>query len=407
MQQAKLFYDSVDNHAYALLIIQPKRFSPMLWKCRQEVIEKMTLLLSSCLSKEERIFVIEDEFHVFLRATHPLDIMNWIAIADDTIEQYQFFHIAIGICFLRDSIDYETAVRQARFALHHNNERFLYTTSYEFFHKLDIQQYLASETWERYLPQALKNGQFQIYLQPKVDTQTKQIKGAEALLRLVQDAQEIPLSDFLPYANQNAFIRILDLFVLEQSCRLLQYCINHHLPLLPISVNISFHSFQDGAYYLEESKKIIQRFQIPSTYIEFELSEDITLSSSHSLFSFLNQLQTAGHRIALDDFGSGYASLAILSELPIDIIKLDQSFFRKGCSNKQRIVLQHLISLLKELHYHIVAEGVETKAVVDFLTEWKVDMIQGFYFYQPLSTHDYLNLLSHQNTNSTNDDPMI
>lgn len=401
------YYQTIPKEEYSLLLIQLKQFSSLLWHHGDTIKETIYKIIQPFLNDKEALYLMEDEFLIFLHCTNQLELMNWIAVLDDTIERFKFFHIAAGIRFLNDTHDFETCRKEARFAMLHSNDHSKYTTSYEFYDEKQLLLQKTREEMERYLPHALAQGNFNIYLQPKVDTFTNQIIGSEALLRLFHQEQQIPLASFLSYANQNAFIRTLDLFVLEQSCQYLQQASKAHLPLLPISINISPFSFYDGPYYLEEVKQILLHYHIPPALIEFELSEDISLQHDTHLFSFLNQLQQMGHRIALDDFGSGYSSLSLLSELPVDIIKLDQSFFHKPLKSKQEYLVSSLIQMLKTLHYTIIAEGVETKEVYDFLYDQGVDMIQGYYFYQPVSTQSFNELIKLQNSNGTNQFPMI
>lgn len=401
------FYQTIPKEEYTLLLIQLKQFSSLLWHHSDSIKQTIYSIIQSFLNDKEALYLIEDDFLIFLHCTNQLALMNWIAVLDDTIERFQFFHIAAGIRFLKNTHDFETCRKEARFAMLNSHDHSKYTTSYEFYDEKQLLLQKTREEIERYLPQALAQGNFQIYLQPKIDTMTCQIVGAEALLRLFHHDQQIPLSNFLSYANQNAFIRTLDLFVLERSCHYLQQAAKHHLPLYPVSINISPFSFYDGAYYLEEVKQILHRYQIPPALIEFELSEDISLQHDAHLFSFLNRLQQMGHRIALDDFGSGYSSLSLLSELPVDMIKLDQSFFYKPLQHKQEYLLSSLIQMLKTLRHTIIAEGVETKEVYEFLRSQGVDMIQGYYFYHPISIASYNELIKLQNSNGKNHFPMI
>lgn len=407
MQHARLFYQSIDKDAYTLLLLQLKQFSSILWHHGEAIKQSVCTIIRSHLKESETIDLIDDDFIVFLHRTNQLDIMHWIAVVDDAIEQFQYFHIAAGIRPLKDTTEFESCRKQAYFALQHSKEFHNYTTSFEFYNEEVLLLQKSREELERYLQHALAQGQFHIYFQPKVDTFSRHIVGAEALLRLFHQDQLIPLSSFLSCANQNAFIRTLDLFVLEQTCRYLQHAKKQMLPLYPISINISPVSFSDGRYYLEEVRRIIKQYQIPGSLIEFELSEDISLQREHHLFSFLNTLQQMGHRIALDDFGNGFSSLSLLSELPVDIIKLDQSFFHIPLPSKQKQLLIHLIQMLKQLKYEVIAEGVETKEIYQFLYSQNVDMIQGYYFHQPLSLSSYDELIKQQNSNGKNKYPML
>lgn len=393
MKQIQQYFDLIkQKDSYALLAVQIKHGKYTLLSDSDQ--ESVLLCLCSSLRKEEALFPFEDDYLIFLHQHTPLGIMEWIDQLDEQLEQIHFLHAAIGIRFLQEKDIFTQCKKDAYLAMLHSKDHPKYTTTYDFFHKELLASLQLQEKTYQMLQQALMKQQFQIFLQPKLDMKTQQLCGAEALLRLYIEHKEIPLASFLPLANSNAFIRELDLFVLEEVCRFLKQCKEQQLPLLPISINISPSSFMDGKHYTARVKSIIAAYGLDPHWIEFELNEDIALQNSSFLFSFLNDLQQQGHPISLDDFGSGYSSLLLLADLKIDTIKLDQQFFHPPFHKRKQILIAALIKTLHELGYQVLAEGIEQEDRYAFIQQQHCDVLQGFYFHPPLPLEDYLNLVS-------------
>lgn len=243
---------------------------------------------------------------------------------------------------------------------------------------------------------ALKNGEYQVYVQPKVDTKTEKIVGGEALLRRFDASGNcIPLYEFLPILNETGYIRKVDWFVFETVCARIRTQISEGHPIVPISFNISKNFFYDVFMcdnYIESYKK----YDIPQKYIEFELMETISLDDTNRMVEVIDQFRNAGFTCSLDDFGNGYSSFCVLLGADLDCIKLDRQFFTKPLDDNSRGVIKGVIDLLKFLNFKIVAEGVETKEYVDYLAELDCDMIQGYYFYKPMPLEDFMQLLKTQ-----------
>lgn len=391
MNQAQQYFDRIiHKEAYALLSIRIKHGQYI--TLSKLDLEKVLLCLCAHLRKEEALFFLEDDYLIFLQQNSALGVMTWIDELDEALEKIQYCHAAIGIRFLQNEDLFVQCKKEATLAMMHSKDYPKYTTTYEFFHPELLASLQQQEHTYRMLQEALEKKQFQIYLQPKLDIKTNTLVGAEALLRLHINQKEIPLSSFLPLANTNAFIRELDLYVLEEVCRFLTYCSLQHIPLLPISINISPSSYMDGKFYTARVRSIVSTYQLDPHLLEFELSENIALQEDGDIFSFLNELQQDGHPISLDDFGAGYSSLLLLSDLKIDTIKLDQQFFRSPLHERKQTLILSLIDLLHELGYLVLAEGIETQEALHFI-EHHCDYIQGYYYHPPLSQEHYLSLL--------------
>ena len=179
------------------------------------------------------------------------------------------------------------------------------------------------------------------------------------------------------------------MFVLEQVCRLIEQWQNKGLPIHPISVNQS-RSYLFTTHYDQSLVDLIDAHHL----IEFELTESLFLNDVKQLSQVLALLRSRSFLVSLDDFGSGYSSLTLLKDVAIDVIKFDQGFLKDTYEHHRiMIVVQHVIALAEQLGITTVAEGVETREQVRMLQQLGCDVVQGFFFSQPLQVAEYQALL--------------
>lgn len=246
---------------------------------------------------------------------------------------------------------------------------------------------------------ALPRGEYQVYIQPKVELKTRRIAGGEALLRRFDaTGKPIPLSEFLPILNAEGYIRKIDWFVFETACEVLGARMAEGKPIAPISFNISRDFFYD-VFMCENYIKTREKFNVPQEYIEFELMETISLDDTGRMVEMIEMFKAAGFKCSLDDFGNGYSSFGVLLNADLDYVKLDRIFFKNPLDEANRRIIKSVVDILKFLGFKIVAEGVETQEYVDYLAELGCDLIQGFYFYRPMPMADFLQLLDEQEQN--------
>lgn len=232
--------------------------------------------------------------------------------------------------------------------------------------------------------EALQNGEFHVFLQPKYfyDKYNAKIVGAEALVRWIDKNGKCksPM-EFIPVFEKNGFIFKLDCYMWESVCRLLRKWIDEGKEPVPISVNVSRAYLQkiDVVQYL---KDLIDRYQIPIELFQLEITE--TTESKETL-AYVNKFKESGFALMMDDFGSGYSSLSMLKDTPFDVLKMDR-FFLDECleSENGKTIVSYIISMANDLGLKIIAEGVETRAVADFLCEKGCDVLQGFFFSKPV-----------------------
>ncbi|WP_052126200.1 putative bifunctional diguanylate cyclase/phosphodiesterase [Ureibacillus massiliensis] len=248
---------------------------------------------------------------------------------------------------------------------------------------------------ERELRNAFKNNELQVYLQPRVDTSTKKLISAEALLRWEHPVWGfVSPNEFIPIAEDIGLINDLGDWVLERVCKYLADWERMQLRTLPISVNIVAQRFLRRDCFLTVTS-ILKQYNVDPKYIELEITESSLINYEKTVVNTLNQLYELGIKVALDDFGTGYSSLSHIKDFPINTIKIDRSFIQQINYKKDvEVIIKSLIFMAKELDLNIVAEGVETLEQYDFLRKLECKEIQGYLFSKPISEEEFQKLLN-------------
>lgn len=249
---------------------------------------------------------------------------------------------------------------------------------------------LREKDYESVMPSALKRREFQCYLQPKYGLRSRNIEGAEALIRWNSpEFGFISPGDFIPIAEKNGFVVELDFFILEEVCRAMRHWLDEGKKPVVVSVNQSrLHLNYDD--YIWRLREIVDKYDIPYEYIELELTESVFTENAEKLLKIMHKLHEIGFKLSLDDFGSGYSSLNMLKDIPVDVVKIDKEFFNDTMNTqKGRAVISTVVDLAKNLDMDVISEGVETREQVDFLTEIHCAMVQGYYFAKPMPISEF------------------
>ena len=235
------------------------------------------------------------------------------------------------------------------------------------------------------MAEALETGEFQVFYQPKISLEDRGIMGAEALIRWkIEDGTLVPPDEFIPIFEQNGFIVRLDVYVLDQVCRRLRGWLDQGRPALPVSVNQSRRLlFQEG--YIRILSETVEKYGLSPRMIILEITESIAMEEAEILKNLLIELHRLGFRVSMDDFGSGYSSLNVLKDIPVDELKLDREFLLPAQDGERRdTIVRNIIHLAQDLGIATVAEGVETEGQAKFLQECGCDIAQGYYFARPM-----------------------
>ncbi len=237
---------------------------------------------------------------------------------------------------------------------------------------------------------ALENNEFKVFYQPKHDASSHKLIGAEALIRWFSPIKGvIPPFKFIDIFEDTGFITNVDLFVLETVCKNLRGWIDNNTRVVPVSVNLS----RKDLINIKDVKilsDIVDKYNIPYDLIHFEITESLC-DKGEDVLEKARQIKDTGFKIEIDDFGSGYSSLGILKDIPMDYIKLDMQFART--IEKQKEVTDMIIALGHKLGVKIIAEGVEDINQLNTLRDINCDYIQGYYFSKPICFDDFCNYL--------------
>lgn len=238
--------------------------------------------------------------------------------------------------------------------------------------------------------EGIEKKEFVVYFQPVMEAATGKMVSAEALVRWIHPTKGfVSPATFIPALEKNGYISRLDRYVLETVRDSLNYRVKNKLPVVPVSVNLSWMDFYDDATMCMIID-LFQRHEISKDMLRLEVTETSYAVLEQNRKNLLENLRRFGAVVLLDDFGSGYSSFGMLEEYDFDILKIDMSFIRKiGKKAKSKLIIQSIIEMCHRMGLKTVAEGAETQEQVDFLRECGCDYIQGYYYSKPLSGEDF------------------
>ncbi|NCC42821.1 MAG: EAL domain-containing protein, partial [Clostridia bacterium] len=280
-----------------------------------------------------------------------------------------------------------------------------YDTAYAFYDDAVRQHLLTEQEITNEMNRALEQEQFQVYFQPKYDLVSEAVAGAEALVRWNHPKLGFmnPV-DFVPLFEKNGFITALDKYVWEKTCEMIAKWIKEDKKSVPVSVNVSRKDIYDENLP-QTLLNIINKYGLKAEHLHLEITETAYTENADQLIRVVGQLKKLGFVIEMDDFGSGYSSLNMLSELPIDILKLDMRFIqRETAKNDSRGILSFIISMAKWMNLDVVAEGVETQTQVTLLRNIDCDYVQGYFYAKPMTKDEFTRLVRKGNLTADTDE---
>ncbi|RJG06096.1 GGDEF domain-containing response regulator [Noviherbaspirillum cavernae] len=293
--------------------------------------------------------------------------------------------VSIGISlFPQDGTSVNELMRSADLAMYHaKQER---RGSVQFFHEELNARMVERSQLEQELQHALENDEFELYYQPKVDAATGRVAGVEALLRwhhprlgLLSGGQ------FIPAALDTGKVVPIGEWVISAACaqaKLWQES-GAGLPSIPIAVNIAIP--QIYANLPEVIDRALREYGVPPSSLQLEITESLLIEDIERATSVLREISESGITIAIDDFGTGYSSLSVLKTLPIDVLKIDQSFVRDlGKDLGDNAIVAAIVNMARALALRVVAEGVETQEQLNILRQLGCDEHQGYFYSKPL-----------------------
>ena len=373
------------------------------------ILVRIHKTLADCLDKEEPFARIsEDNFACLLKNAPDKDLeMRLHEVFTEFNRRNSFFikypvNFSAGVCRLGqcrgkyDAIDFTMAVDRCKLAKKSIKNK--HNSDVAFYDGKIREISLREKDFENAMPQALENREFECYLQPKYGTNSREIVGAEALIRW--NSKEFGFvcpGDFIPLAEKNGFVVELDFFILEEVCKMLRRWLDKGKTPIVISVNQSRLHINDDDY-IWRLREIVDKYEIPYEYIELELTESVFTEDADRMIAIMKKLHDIGFKLSIDDFGSGYSSLNLLKDIPADVLKIDREFFNGTVNSKKgRAVISSVVDMAKNLEMNVISEGVETQDQIDFLQEIDCNMVQGYYFSKPMKLRDFDEMWEKQN----------
>lgn len=395
---------SDENEKFALFYLDMDRFKFVNDTLGHEIgdalLREISRRISSIVGKNEIFRVGGDEFAIIqtdIVAKAPIQLAKEIISEIKKpflIEGYEI-HIttSIGISLFPDDGD---AVKKLKM----NSDAALYRAkelgknNVQLFTKsLDIERYKMYRL-ENDLRKAIEREEFTLHYQPKVDTFTKEIIGAEALIRWNHpELGMVSPGEFIPLAEETDFINEISDWVIQQVCKQQHEWAEKGNQLVPISINLTAKTLMKADLVLK-IKECLAKYSLSPSLIEIEITEDSLIKNEGSAVSTIRLLKNLGLSIAIDDFGTGYSSIGYLKKFKVDHIKIDRSFLKEINENiEDSTIVQSIILLAKGFCLKVVAEGVETEEQWELLKLLNCHYIQGFLFSKPLPEEQFGNLL--------------
>lgn len=241
---------------------------------------------------------------------------------------------------------------------------------------------------EQEFDRALKEKEFLVYYQPKMNSLTEEVCGAEALVRWQRkDGSLVPPSQFIPLYEENGLIKELDEYVFRQVCRYQKKRMKQNKELFPISINLSRVSIMD-AEIAERYSRIVRAYGIPFFCVPIEITESADIYSQQ-ISDTANEMTQRGFSLHVDDFGTGYSSLASLDNIPFTTLKIDKQLIDKLDQPRGRVVVEQIVRLAHLLDMNVIAEGVESREQLELLKQMNCCEIQGYYYARPMPTSEF------------------
>jgi diguanylate cyclase (GGDEF)-like protein len=303
------------------------------------------------------------------------------------------FSASLGIAvFPTDADNVQDLLKNADAAMYHaKNEG---RANFRFYSPYLNAAALENIKLEQALRGAIAKGELKVFYQPKVDL-NRRIVGAEALVRWQHnELGMVSPAKFIPLAEQTGLIVEIGHWVFEQTCLWVKYCYDQGFEPGRISVNLSGIEFKRPDL-VEKFAETLDKIGVDPRYIELEITESVAVGDINNCIQRMNELKSLGLTLSMDDFGTGFSSLSYLKNLPLDVLKIDQSFVRHlELTESDQAIVWAILALANGLGMETVAEGIETEAQFELLKGHQCGLFQGFLFSRPIPAEDFLRLLA-------------
>jgi diguanylate cyclase (GGDEF)-like protein len=354
--------------------------------------------LVSCVRADDTVARMGgDEFTILLSdipdtrgaATVAQKVLDSISQPIEVDGHELYVSTSIGIAmFPDDGMDAETLLKNADRAMYRAKE--LGRNNYQFATYAIAQRAAARLSIERNLHHAFDRKEFVIHYQPMIEIGTRQVVGAEALIRWMSPELGLMSPDeFIPVAEETGLIFPIGEWVLRTACAQMKSWHKAGHNELNVAVNLSARQFQQRDL-IATIERILEETGLPASSLDIEITESTAMHNADLSLSIMTRLKQMGVRISIDDFGTGYSSLSYLKRFPIDTVKIDQNFVRDlAQGTNDGAIISAVISMARALKLRVVAEGVETEDQLAFLRRQHCETIQGFLYSRPLPAEEF------------------
>lgn len=344
-------------------------------------ILELANILTTVFSSESIFRISGDEFLVIQTDVEQREIERGIAQLQDSLSDLKLFSVSIGYAWDNVEIDVEQLLEYATQSMKVNKARYYASLETNTQERVDLFGWTMD---------SIENGSMRIYLQSKIDIRSGKMIGAEALIRYKdKDGAIIPPGKFIQPLEQGNLIRYIDLFVFEEVCRLLERWKKEGKSCPRISLNFSRITMAENDL-ITSIEAIFKKYSVSREFIEIEITESYADIGKALLNQSVQNLHTAGYPIALDDFGTKYTNLTILSQIDAQVLKIDRSLVSSlETDTRTRTILKNIIQMCYELGIEVIAEGVETQAQENVLKSLGCHLIQGYLYSRPIQVCDF------------------
>ncbi len=395
-----------DHMMFALLFLDLDRFKyindSMGHSVGDKLLQSVAQRLQECVREGDTVARIGgDEFIILLREVDAAGvslvsdkILKSLATPFNLSGQIIATYASVGIALYPEhATDIDVLMKNADAAMYYAKENG--RNNYKFF--TPEMNFRANKLFsmEKDLRTALDQDQFTLVYQPQVDLTTGLICGAEALIRWKHpDNGNVPPAEFIPVAEETGQIVAIGEWVLRTACwRFAQWQKKGMRPF-PIAVNLSIRQLRQPNL-AEVIENILKETGLNPQLLELEITEGIMMGDNQAAMTFLTRMHELGIQMSIDDFGTGFSSLSYLKNLPVNKLKVDQSFVRDiETDQSDAAIVRSIISLGHRLDLKVIAEGVENIAQLDFLRIRGCDEVQGYYFSRPLAAEDFVKFVN-------------
>lgn len=332
-----------------------------------------------------------DNFMALIRKERTQDFLQFLSgVKTYGVIRGQEYTVIIsaiaGVCDIDEGVkDGGSIIDNCAVALHF--ARYIEKKAYVFASEKIKEAIYAEKKCVTDFDRALRCREFFPYYQPKVNSDSFSIVGAEALVRWNRDGKIVYPSDFVPIYEQNGIICQLDFYMLDQVCRDIRGWLDAGIEPVRISMNFS-RKHLSNPDLADDIMKVLKTYNVDSKYIEIELTETVDAEEMEEVVHFMKEMRKQNISMAVDDFGTGYSSLNLLRFFPVDVLKIDKTFIETRGEN-DRIVLSNIIQMANQLRMDVVAEGVETCDQMEYLREMDCKVIQGYLFDRPMPREQF------------------